>query len=203
MRDNSAIPPHGRIPGEYVVEMAKPGDFGSRRNTPVDLIILHTTEGGSVRGALEWWDREEIVASAHYVLDGKRVVQRVAEGDAAFHCGNAAYNRRSIGIEVVGSARKRDTWSLPVMAQLSALCGAVALRHGISIDRHHVIGHAEVPCPRASCAGKWGGASHHTDPGPHLPWDDLFEAIWLAVGDSALPAARVPVPVPVAFGGGK
>lgn len=197
------IAPHGRIPGGIVIDMAKPDDFGSRRNTPVDLIILHTTEGSTISGATDWWDREEVVASAHYVLDGKRVVQCVAEGDAAFHCGNPAYNRRSIGIEVVGSARKPETWKPEVVAQLAALCGDVALRHGISIDRHHIIGHAEVPCPRPNCAGKWGGASHHTDPGPHLPWDDLLEAIWLAVGDLALPAAPVPAPVPVAFGGGK
>ena len=36
----------------------------------------------------------------------------------------------------------------------------------LPIDREHIIGHADVPGPR----GGKGGASHHTDPGPHWNW---------------------------------
>lgn len=185
-----------------VLDPAKPGDFGSRRNTPVDLLILHTTEGGTIESATTWWDREEVVASAHYVIDGKRIVQRVSEGDAAFHAGNAVYNRRSIGIEVVGSAAKRSTWTPQVLDQLVELAAEIVLRHGISVDRHHIIGHAEVPCPRRDCPGKLGGAGHHVDPGPHFPWDDFLEALWLRASGEPLPAAAVPPATPVPFGGG-
>jgi N-acetyl-anhydromuramyl-L-alanine amidase AmpD len=175
------------------IDPADPQDRGSRKNTPVDLVVLHTTEGGSIAGAVAWWDREDVVASSHYLIDGKRVVQRVAEGEAAFHCGNSAYARRSIGIEVVGHAARPETWSAAVLEQLAQLCADIAERHGLAIDRAHFIGHVEVPCPKAGCPGKWGGASHHHDPGPHLPWGALLARVRELVAPPLTPA---PVPEP-------
>jgi N-acetyl-anhydromuramyl-L-alanine amidase AmpD len=171
---------------------ALPQDFArGRENTPVDLVVLHTTEGSSLDGATRWWDRDEVVASAHYVVEGRRVVQRVAEGDTAFHAGNRAYNRRSIGIEVVGFAARRDTWTPDVIATLAALCADIVERHGVRLDRHHLIGHREVPDGK----GGWGGAGHHEDPGPFLPWDDLLEAVHLELHRGAPVAFALGAPV--------
>jgi N-acetyl-anhydromuramyl-L-alanine amidase AmpD len=167
-----------------IVSPAHTGNYArGRQNTPVDLIVLHTTEadrGPGTKGkpsAVYWFANPEAKASAHYVVgreDGS-VWQCVAEGDTAFHAGNREYNRRSIGIEVEGFAARRDTWTPEVMTALTALCADLLERHQIPLDRHHLIGHREVPDGH----GGVGGAGHHSDPGPHLPWDDLLESIHL------------------------
>jgi N-acetyl-anhydromuramyl-L-alanine amidase AmpD len=157
---------------------AKPQDYGERANTAVDTLVLHTTEGGSIEGATEWWDREDVIASSHYVIDGKRIVYRVPEGLCAFHAGSRAMNRRSIGIEVVGHAGHRDTWSPEVMAQLVALSAEIVQRHRIPIVHQPgpgICGHADVPDPKDP--NRRGGASHHTDPGPFFPWADFFDSL--------------------------
>jgi N-acetyl-anhydromuramyl-L-alanine amidase AmpD len=181
------------------VRPALPQDFArGRANTPVDLIVLHTTEGSSIDGAARWWDEAEVIASAHYIVHGRRIVQRVAEGDTAFHAGSRLYNRRSIGIEVVGFSASRDTWTPEVVATLAQLCADIVDRHGIPLDRHHLIGHREVPDGK----GGWGGAGHHTDPGVLIPWDDLLESIHAELYGTPLEPAPVPPAAPVRFGEG-
>lgn len=159
-------------------DAAKPQDFGSRRNVGVDTIVIHTTEGSSIKGAEVWWDREDVVASAHYLIDGKDIVQRVAEGDCAFHAGNAAMNRRSIGIEVVGHCGDPKTWTPEVMAQLINLVRDIRSRHRIPAYRQPgpgICGHRDVPDPHNP--NLRGGAGHHTDPGDHFPWDPFLTAV--------------------------
>jgi N-acetyl-anhydromuramyl-L-alanine amidase AmpD len=159
------------------IEPAQPDDFGSRRNTPIDTLVIHTTEGGSIEGALSWWDRADIHASAHYLIDGKRIVARVPEGDAAYHAGNAEVNRRSIGIEVVGHCEQGATWTPEIMAQLTALARDVVQRHQIPVTRTipGVIGHCDVPDPTNPALK--GGRSHHADPGLFFPWDDFLASL--------------------------
>src|SRR5512138_256493 len=77
---------------------ARPEDIRERRGVKVDTLVLHTTEGHSLEGAERWWDREDVTASAHYLVDGRRIVQRVDESKAALHAANMPMNRRSIGI---------------------------------------------------------------------------------------------------------
>jgi N-acetyl-anhydromuramyl-L-alanine amidase AmpD len=162
-------------------KMADPGDFGSRRNVPVDTLVLHTTEGGAVEGALEHWHREDVTASAHYVIDGEpvlRVVQNVAEGDCAYHAGSRSINRRSIGIEVCGKANDPKTWTPELMVLLVALSADICKRHRIPIVHQPgpgICGHADVPDPYNP--NRYGGASHHTDPGPHFPWPQFLDAL--------------------------
>jgi N-acetyl-anhydromuramyl-L-alanine amidase AmpD len=160
------------------VRQADASDFGSRRGTPIDTLVLHTTEGGSIEGAVEWWAREEIVASAHYVIDGHRIVQVVPEDLAAYHAGNRGMNRRSIGIEVVGHADKPGTWTPGIMAQLVMLSADVCRRHRIPVVHQTgpgICGHADVQDPHHP--GLRGGASHHTDPGRFFPWGHYLDAL--------------------------
>lgn len=165
-------------PLPIILEPAKPQDYGSRENVPVDTLVIHTTEGGSIRGATEWHDREDVIASAHYFIDGTRIVARVPEGMCAFACGNRAINRRSISIEVVGHASRRETWTPEIMAQLVALSAEIVQRHQIPIAHQPgpgICGHADVPDPRDP--NRRGGASHHVDPGPHFPWGQFFDEL--------------------------
>lgn len=70
------------------------------RNQPLRYIVIHTTEGTTLDGAVH--TLLEGGTSAHYVIthDGT-VVQMVEENRVAFHAGNLDYNRQSIGIEHV------------------------------------------------------------------------------------------------------
>jgi N-acetyl-anhydromuramyl-L-alanine amidase AmpD len=155
------------------------GNFGSRANHHVDTIVFHTTEGSSIAGALSRFQTPGAKASAHYVLDGRRIVQCVAEGDCAYHAGNLAVNRRSIGIEVVGFCAKASTWTPEILAQLVELCAELCLRHGVPLMCTDVgpgfATHADVPDPLEP--GKRGGATNHTDPGPHFPWIPFIDAL--------------------------
>jgi N-acetyl-anhydromuramyl-L-alanine amidase AmpD len=159
-------------------DWAKGQDHGSRHNAAVDTLVIHTTEGGSIESATDWWDEEDVIASAHYVIDGKRIVQVVAEGDCAFHAGNRAMNRRSIGIEVVGKCDRRSTWTPEIMAQLVALSAEIVARHQIPIVHQPgpgICGHLDVLDPRNP--NLRGGLGGHHDPGPYFPWQPYLDAI--------------------------
>ena len=159
-------------------KMAARGNFGSRGNVAVDTIVLHTTEGPTLDSAVSWFADPRAGASAHYVLDGQRVVQCVAEGDCAYHAGNLSVNRRSIGIEVVGHCADRSMWTPEKLALLVTLVADVARRHGIPIVHQPgpgICGHRDVPDPNHPDLR--GGAHHHVDPGPYFPGSDFFDAL--------------------------
>jgi N-acetyl-anhydromuramyl-L-alanine amidase AmpD len=184
--------PRNSLPIE--VDLAKDQDFGrGRGNTIVDTLVIHTTEGSNIAGAARWWDRDDVIASAHYILDGKRIVARVAEGDTAFHAGHRGMNLRSIGIEVVGHCADRRMWTPEVMAQLVTLSAEIVQRHGIPVVHQPgpgICGHCDVPDPRHP--GLRGGAGNHTDPGAHFPLGEFLEALRDELTGGPLPLADVP-----------
>ena len=145
-------------------------NFDPERNgTAIDLIILHTTEG-SFDGALSWLrgrasGSSNRDSSSHYLIsaDGSRIAQLVRESDTAWAAGNLVYNRRAINLEQEGFA-DRGEFSDGLYRAVGQLTGRIARRHGIPLDRDHVIGHMDVPDPRNPTLR--GGASHHHDPGP-------------------------------------
>lgn len=49
-------------------------------------------------------------ASAHYGVQGKNIGQYVDESNTAWHCGNFAYNQRSIGIELANDGGASNNW---------------------------------------------------------------------------------------------
>ena len=153
--------------------LAHGNNYGPRGTALIDLIILHTTES-SMESALNWFADPNARVSSHYVIgqDGE-VFQCVAEGDCAWHSGNFQYNLRSIGIECEGHAAAADTWTAPLVASLIDLVVDICRRHPtITLDRAHVIGHAEVPDPRDP--RRRGGAGGHVDPGPHCPFETVI-----------------------------
>ncbi len=77
----------------------------SKRTAPVDLIVVHDTEGGYT-GAISWFSQKKSGVSAHFVLreDGAEATQMVHLDDKAWHA--KAFNSRSIGIEMAGFASK-------------------------------------------------------------------------------------------------
>jgi hypothetical protein len=134
---------------------------------PVDMIVVHDIEG-SATSAIHMFQDPNRHGSSHYVvsLTGK-VWEMVLEKDVAWHAGNWDYNTRSIGIEHEGFAYTNIY--TPTEYRASAhLIAAICSRWGVPMDRAHVIGHYQVPDPYHK--GLFGGAEHHTDPGPYWNW---------------------------------
>ncbi|MGA7670771.1 MAG: peptidoglycan recognition family protein [Nitrolancea sp.] len=156
-----------------------------RRGNAVELIILHTTEAG-YDSALGWLRGEaggtsNRASSSHYLIsaDGRRLAQLVREADTAWGAGNLAYNRRAVNIEQEGYTDVGE-FSADLYEVAARLVSCIAGRHGIPLDREHVIGHMDVPDPYNPAL--LGGASHHHDPGPHYDFDRLLA---IASGSSA------------------
>ena len=148
-----------------------------RNGASIDRIILHTTEG-SFDGAVNWLrgaaaGSSNRDSSSHYVVsaDGTSVAQLVDEFDTAWAAGNLEFNRRGINIEQEGYAAQVD-FSAALYQATGMLIGRVARRHGISLDRVHVIGHMDVPDPKNPALR--GGIDHHSDPGAAFDFDRVL-----------------------------
>jgi len=130
-------------------------------------IVIHDTEGRFI-GSVRVLQRARTNASAHFVVSRRgQIVQLVPVTDVAWHSGNSRWNLHSIGIEHEGWAGRRAYTKAEYRAS-AQLVAYLANRWGIPVDREHIIGHAEVPDPYHR--GRFGGVSHHTDPGPYWNW---------------------------------
>jgi N-acetyl-anhydromuramyl-L-alanine amidase AmpD len=154
---------------------ARSPNRSSRHGAAIDCVVLHTTEGAA-NGAVAWLQDPASKASAHYLIaaDG-RIYQLVDESEEAWHAGNPAVNRSSIGIELEGKASEEATFTAPMMSSLLGMLRYLLGRYHIPADRQHVFGHCDVPDP--DHPGQLGGHRHHTDPGAFFPWNQLFSAL--------------------------
>ena len=163
---------------------------------PIQMIVIHDTEG-SYGSAIQEFQNPSTQASAHYVVsDTGAITQMVREHDIAWHAGNWDYNTRSIGIEHEGFAYTPG-WYTTAMYQASAhIAASICSRYGVPMDRNHVIGHYQVPDPNNP--GQFGGAGHHTDPGPYFDWTTYMSLA--SSYASTLPSPPVLAPDPTALG---
>jgi N-acetylmuramoyl-L-alanine amidase/Fibronectin type III domain len=135
---------------------------------PVQLIVIHDTEGSYSSAISEFQDPSR-QASAHYVVSKTgQIAQMVQEKDIAWHAGNWDYNTRAIGIEHEGYAWTPGTYTIPEYQASAHIAASICSRWGVPMDRTHVIGHSEVPDPNNP--NLFGGSDHHTDPGPYWNW---------------------------------
>jgi hypothetical protein len=135
---------------------------------PIDMIIIHDIEG-SFASAVSMFQNPSRQASAHYVISNTgQIDEMVLERDIAWHAGNWDYNTRSIGIEHEGFAWTPGTFTTAEYQASAHLAASICSRWGVPMDRQHVIGHNEVPDPNNP--GLFGGAEHHSDPGPYWNW---------------------------------
>jgi len=153
--------------------------YTAGRGAAVDRVIIHTAEG-SYQGCISWFRNASnpYQTSSHYVVrssDGD-VTQMVRESDSAHHIGD--WNPRSVGIEHEAIASQGNLWFTEAMYRSSAaLTRGICQRHGIPMDRQHIMGHIEVP-----------GATH-VDPGPHWDWD-YFMSLVLDPNTQPMPPAQ-------------
>ena len=165
------------------------------RDYPVQMVIIHDIEG-TYGSAIQHFQNPSAEASAHYVVsDAGQITQMVHEHDIAWHAGNWDYNTRAIGIEHEGYAYAQPTWYTTAMYDASAqLTASICSRWGVPMDRNHVIGHYQVPDPNDP--NLFGGADHHTDPGPY--WDWTYYMSKAQADANALPSPPHMGPDPIA-----
>lgn len=80
--------------------------------TVVDLIVIHSTQGGELSGtarnvATYFAGDRAPIASAHYVVDPSLIIRCVKDEDVAWHA--FGVNKRGIGIELCGLAEQSTT----------------------------------------------------------------------------------------------
>ena len=142
----------------------------SRFGTAIKFVVIHDMEG-TYSASISWFENPAAQASAHYSIrssDGQ-ITQQVRENDTAWHSGNWAVNKESIGIEHEGFLSQPQRWYTETMYQQSAkLTAAICRRYNIPVDRAHIFGHDEVPDPNHP--GEFGGVDHHQDPGAGWNW---------------------------------
>jgi hypothetical protein len=181
----------------------------NRTRATIDAIVIHDTEGRFI-GSVRVLQRASTRGSAHFVVSRRgQVVQLVPVTDVAWHAGNAWWNLHSIGIEHEGWAG-RHAYTEKEYRASAQLVAYLAHRWGVPLDRRHIIGHAEVPDPYHP--GRFGGFSHHTDPGPYWNWSHYMSLVrycaahpvlprfvkqMTVLPDAPVPAAQTPAQPPV------
>jgi N-acetyl-anhydromuramyl-L-alanine amidase AmpD len=139
-----------------------------RKPSAIRFIVIHVSEG-SFLGTVSWLRNPEAHASANFVVGRAGQVQELVPlHDIAWQAGNWAYNLRSVGIENEGVTGSPSGFTRAEYRSSARLAGVIARRSLIPIDRHHIIGHYQVPDPNDPLQG--GGIDNHTDPGRYWNW---------------------------------
>ena len=183
------------VSGSAAAQPAKPAviwdpspNFGSRSGTPIDSVVIHTTEG-SYSGAVSWLKNPTASASAHYVIkeDGSEISQLVDDADRAWHA--TYYNSRSIGIECAGFAGQASTWTQGILPKLYDLVAYLCYTYNVQVV--HPPGQAVSSTNTYNLPGLVGHYQvtpwNRTDPGAFFDWDLLVTEVNLRLGISPNP----------------
>ncbi|MEZ7130748.1 N-acetylmuramoyl-L-alanine amidase [Nonomuraea sp. AD125B] len=164
------------IPAAY--QELPPDDYGhyDLANRPVsqkvDYIIIHDMEGYFLP-SIRLNQDPNYGASWHYSVrsaDG-HIAQHIKTKDVGWQAGNWYINAKSIGIEHEGFLAEGSTWYTEAMYRSSArLVRYLALRHGVPLDRAHILGHDNVPGTLPTTV-----RGMHEDPGPFWDWAHYFQ----------------------------
>lgn len=103
-----------------------------RSGKKIDKIFVHHMAGNlTVKQCGNVFATRE--ASAHYGVNGKNIGQYVDEANTAWHCGNSAYNKRSIGIELANDGGASSSWHVSdaTIATAIELIADICSRNGI------------------------------------------------------------------------
>ena len=159
----------------------------NRRQTPVDMLILHYTGMTSAAAALDRLCDPAAQVSAHYLIEEDGTLWRlVAEEQRAWHAGLSFWagrrdiNSCSIGIELVNPGHDLGYRPFPEaqMRALECLAREILARH--PIPPRHVLAHSDVAPQRK------------VDPGELFDWPRLARAGIGFWPDFAAKPARIP-----------
>lgn len=104
----------------------------ARGGKKIEKIFLHHMAGNlTVKQCGNVFDSRQ--ASAHYGINGNAIGQYVDESDTAWHCGNANWNKRSIGIELANDGGSSTNWHVSASTIKTAikLIADICRRNGI------------------------------------------------------------------------
>jgi N-acetyl-anhydromuramyl-L-alanine amidase AmpD len=147
----------------------------NRPASAVRLVVVHVAEG-SFGGTVSWFRNPRARVSANYVVGREaEVAHMVPDSRVAWHAGNGWVNYHSIGVEHEGYAGLEGTFTDAQYRASAQLVASLLRRYHLRADRRHVIGHNEVPDPNRR--GRYGGYSHHTDPGAYWDWRRYMEYV--------------------------
>jgi N-acetyl-anhydromuramyl-L-alanine amidase AmpD len=165
-------------------------NFNSRGGMAVSHVIVHDTEG-NYAGSLSWLTTTVSQVSSHYLLrssDG-HVAQLVRESDRAWHV--RCWNSWTVGLEHEGYVNQPSYFTPQMYQSSAALVRDICRRHGIPMDRLHIVGHDVWQDPVLFPQLGWESCNDHTDPGQYWNWSYY---IALIVADSTPPAVVAHVP---------
>jgi N-acetylmuramoyl-L-alanine amidase len=149
----------------------RPSPNHNRRQSCVDMLILHYTGMAGAGAALDRLCDAAAQVSAHYLIEEDGTVWRlVAESERAWHAGVSFWSGRrdinsaSIGIELVNPGHDLGyrPFPEPQMAALETLARGILERHPIA--PRHVLAHSDVAPQRK------------IDPGELFDWPRLARA---------------------------
>lgn len=160
----------------YPVRVHDAADVGPARDIgEVVWFIVHDTEGHFAGDEVVLTSAAPPVESAHALIDRDgTLVFMVPLDRTAWTPGNDEVARRSVNVELSGFATEPYT-----EAQYRSLAAFFrwCVARGMAVpavyvgreDRPGICGHQDVADPYHP--GAWGGAAHHTDPGPLFAWE--------------------------------
>lgn len=157
-----------------------------RRGFKPQMIIIHhwddPAKKPAITGVINWFKSGRGNNSAHYVVEGGRVVQMVSEDNTAWHAGNWLVNLKSIGIEL--NPRHSDS----DYAEAAKLIRDIRARHGdLPLKRHRDVSKKSTGCP-----GTWdlarleslARAAAFPPPAPTAPPPAAPATDWLTIGST-------------------
>ncbi|MAT68093.1 MAG: hypothetical protein CMJ58_01065 [Planctomycetaceae bacterium] len=178
LTSNAARAPAGMISKPPMTYIASP-NFNGRNGTPVDTVVMHTTEE-TLADTLDIFLSPARQVSAHFVVaPNGDIYQMVDTSERAWHA--TYYNSRSIGIEMVGYASQASTWNDDNLGALVNLLAWIIDQHP-GIPLVHPGGDAyDTRGQRYTSTGLVAHGQvqpwNRSDPGPFLPWDDVIAAV--------------------------
>lgn len=166
-----------------IIEKPSPNYNNRPKDSDIDCIVIHHTGGGTLAGAISWFQDKTSNVSAHYILDTNGDVYRcVQEDKRAWHCGESKFkgvedvNDFSVGIELLGDGSFYPTKQLKSLVELTA---SIMSRHKyITMDR--ITGHENIAL---KSDGKLGRKS---DPGVTFPWAEFRADVRSRLGEMGL-----------------
>lgn len=142
------------------------------------LVVVHSTEGGTAAGAATWFQNAAARGSAHVAIDDEQAIRCVDDLDTAYHA--IGVNGIGLGLEIAGYARwSRSEW----LDHKPRLLEAARVHAGWC--RLY-----EIPLVQSTWRGYHShdgipGNDHH-DPGPGFPWDFYLGAVRATLAGSVL-----------------
>lgn len=188
------------------IPLVEAENFSSGRRSRVDVLTLHSTEGGeilrSARNTGAWFrDPRCTGSSADIITDNLEIIQAIErlDVDMSWHAGTPApnFNRYSIGIEQAGKAEQtadqwRDEYSMGVLQHTIEILAWLCKRFDVPaefVDSNRLQANkgawlrGEAPAFRGITTHfevnkAWPNApSKHWDPGPGYPTAWVIERV--------------------------